>query len=139
MSYLCLCILYCWISASKSWVTLWRGPDQDVPFDIILWYIAKKSCFLGIGPIRDVELTCIFRLVSSLCTLNPRYVSVLYHNFLMHIFFQMLLSWHWIMFCTLFWWKIWNNVHFESLYLFTLNQHTAKSNSTVQQHYRHII
>ena len=24
-----------------SFVSLWRGPYQDVPFDIIIWYIAK--------------------------------------------------------------------------------------------------
>ena len=38
-----------------------RGPAQDVPFDLILWYIAKNSYFFGIGTIRDVELTYIFR------------------------------------------------------------------------------
>ena len=37
-----------------------RGPSQDAPFDIILWYIAKKSYFVVIEPVFDVELTCIF-------------------------------------------------------------------------------
>ena len=36
------------------------GPAQDDPFDLIIWYTAKQFLLLGIVPIRDVELTCIF-------------------------------------------------------------------------------
>ena len=39
-----------------------RSPDQDAPFDLILWYI-EKTYFFGIVPICDVEITCIFRPV----------------------------------------------------------------------------
>ena len=42
------------------------------------------------------------------------------------------------MFCTLFWCRIWKNVHFEGSYLFTLNQHTGKSNITIRRHSFHI-
>ena len=34
---------------------------QNNPLDIIIWYIEKKYYFVGIEPIRDVELTCIFQ------------------------------------------------------------------------------
>ena len=37
-----------------------RGPAQDPPFDLILWYTAKNSYFVVIGKIHDVALTCIF-------------------------------------------------------------------------------
>ena len=33
-----------------------RGPSQDDPFDIILWYTAKNSYFVGKRPIHDIEL-----------------------------------------------------------------------------------
>ena len=48
------------------------GPAQDAPFNIILWYTEKKSYFVGIGPIRDLELTCIFQHFFPLCTLYQR-------------------------------------------------------------------
>ena len=59
--------------------------------------------------------------------------------FLIHICFQMLLSWHWIMFCTLFWCIILNNVCFEGSCIFTLHQHTSISNITIWRHSCHII
>ena len=38
-----------------------RGPAQDVPFDLIhLLYSENNSCLVGIGPIHDIELKCIF-------------------------------------------------------------------------------
>ena len=52
---------YHW-GVSSIIVCIGRGPAQDSPFDIVLWYIAKNSYFVGIGPILDVELTCIFDL-----------------------------------------------------------------------------
>ena len=29
------------------------GSSQDVPFDLILWYIAKTSYLVGINPLLD--------------------------------------------------------------------------------------
>ena len=49
-----------------------------------------------------------------------------------------MLSWHWIMCCTPFWYRIREDIHFEGLYLFTLHQHTLKSNSIIQQYSCHI-
>ena len=50
----------------------------------------------------------------------------------------MWLSWHRIMFYILFWFKICKNIHFKGLYLFSLHQHTVKSNMTIRQHSCHI-
>ena len=45
------------------YITYRRGTSQYFPFGIILCYIAKKSYFVVIGPIRNVDITCIFRPV----------------------------------------------------------------------------
>ena len=51
----------------------WRGPVQDVPFDLIIWHTAKNTYFLGIGPTRDVYLTCILDLFFSfVCCIEDR-------------------------------------------------------------------
>ena len=51
-----------------------------------------NSYFFGIGPISDVDLTCIFRTVSPLYMLHQIQVSVLQNKILIHICFQILLS-----------------------------------------------
>ena len=67
-----------------------RGQAQDVPFDLIIWYIAKKSCFLVIGPICDIELTCIFRpffpFVSSIKDRSQYYKIILCINLFSIVF-----------------------------------------------------
>ena len=88
----------------------------------------NNSHFVGIGPICDIESTCIFCPIFSLCNLYIRYVSLLLNKFLIHICYQMLLSWHWIMFCVLFWCRIWNNAHCVGIYIYSLHQHTAPIN-----------
>ena len=38
-----------------------RGTYQYVPFNSIIWvHIKNNSCFLGIGPIFDIDIICIF-------------------------------------------------------------------------------
>ena len=59
-------VFFCWILEYIIWVLYcWHGPAQESPFDLILWYIAKNSHFVGIWPVRDVQLTCIFWPVFS--------------------------------------------------------------------------
>ena len=135
-----------------SLIGTWSSPRCPFLYHSLV-HSKNNSYFVGIGPICDVDLTCIF-----LTCFFPFYVvskiglSTITH-ILIHICFQMLLSWHWIMFCTLFWCRIRNNVRFECLYLFTLHQHIATSNeqratsneqratsnSAIQQNYHHII
>ena len=71
--------------------------------------------FLGIGPICYVDLTCIFRPVSP-----PLYVVSkigLINNVLIHISFQIFLSWHCIIFCDLFLCRIRKN-YILKLYIY---------------------
>ena len=45
-----------------------RGPAQDVPYDIILWYVSKNLLFnVGIGPILSNEIDLIYHYDHSDC------------------------------------------------------------------------
>ena len=119
-------------------INSWRGTAQDIPFDLILWYIAKKFPFC-----RNWTNSWCRAHMYILTYFPPSYVvskiglSTI-RSFLIHICFQMLLSRHLIMFCVLFWCRIRKNVHFEGIYLFPMHQNTATSNSTIRRHCRYI-
>ena len=83
----------------------WSIPIRPLQYHSLV-HSNNNSYFFLMESILDVKLTCIFLPVSPLCTLYRRQFSVLQHKFLIHICFLMLLWWHWIMFCTLFWCRI---------------------------------
>ena len=116
-----------------------RGPSQDAPFNLIIWYTTKKiPFFFGIGPIRDVYLKYIFRPVSPFLRfieVRYQYYNIISNTHLFSNFFIMTMNYV----CTLFWCKIRKNVHFEGLYLFTLHQYTAMSNIKIWRYSHHII
>ena len=46
----------------------------------------------------------------------------------------MLLEWNLIIISALFWCRIWNNVNFVGIYLFSLHHHTAPTNINIWRH-----
>ena len=82
-------------------ICYWCGPAQYFPFYLILCYIAKHSYFVGIGPICYIELTCILTPPPPLSIGSNIGLKTMRYFFNAHIF-QMLLSWHLIMFYALF-------------------------------------
>ena len=46
----------------------WSRPRFNLRYNSLV-HSKNNDYFVGMGPIRDIELTCIFRPVSPLCTL----------------------------------------------------------------------
>ena len=93
----------------------------------------NNSYFVGIGPICDIELTCIFWLVFLFVRCikyRSQYYKIIFNTHLFSDVVIMTLNY----FCDLFWCKIWKNAHFLVIYLFYLHQHTDTRNINIQPH-----
>ena len=102
---------------------LWSSPRYLLRYHSLV-HSKNNSYFVGIAPICDVELTCIFWPVFTFvhCIEDSyQYYKII---FLIHICFQMLLSWHWIMFCALFWCRIWKCTFCRYIYNFPVSTHS---------------
>ena len=104
----------------KNPVMMWSSPRCPLQYHSLV-HSENNSYFLGIGPIHYVDLTCIFRLFFPFYVVPKIGLSTITY-FLIYICFQMLLSWHWIMFCTLFWCRIWKMIILKAfIYLPCIN------------------
>ena len=115
---------------------MWSSPRCPLRSHYLV-HSKNNSFIVGIGPICDVELTCIFRPVFPfVCCIEDRFQ---YYNINFQYTSIIKCCYHDIeFFCALFWCIIWKNVHFEVLYLFPLHKHTATSNITIRQHSRRV-